>query len=439
MLINANEYERILRVNCLPDQASPANMKKAACSFASSVRSAGQHLLHNTAELPFGSATIAIRYQYNPAKYCPQPQRRLNIYLSGRSHAPENHETVPILLENCLFGKLYNFDHCNEFVIDTGIYNGCCDITRKYTILEPSVTAEMNCRIPYGGYFVIEEFLPSKNNTLIDFINFLSEVTERILVDISIEPFDISGALKAHNNYLQQLRQVNLNPNMTSSYPSGSFLANGQQGKAIIKSSHIKDPICDNSYRTNIHIYENMASQQHLIFHIRVFAETENTARMVASVFAETTLEKGNYRLASFNSEDGFFKKAVECLEKTKVLATDHKITDSQPATVHKKLLELTNLATVDELSSVFQLPIALPYTSAKTMLTDTGPPDIDPEDMIIIGNDCDFEGNSKQLLSVSCGIKLKDLAKHAFIFGKSGKGKTTICMNMIFQLNHYE
>jgi len=437
MLINANEYESILRVNCLPDAANPTNMKKAASSFASSVRSAGQHLLYNTAELPFGSATIAIRYQYNPAKYCPQPQKRLNIYLSGRSHTLENHETVPILLENCLLGKLYNFDNCDKFTIDTGIYNGCCDITRKYTVLEPSVTAEMNSQIPYGGYFVIEEFFPSKNNTLIDFINFLSDVPERILVDLSIEPFDISGTLKAHNNYLQQLRRVNLNPNMTSGYPTGSFLANSQQGKAIIKSLHIKDPICDGVYREQIHVYENMASQRHLIFHIRVFAETENTARMVASVFAENTLEQGNYQLASFNSKDGFFKKAVECLKKTKVLATDHKITDSQPTAVHNKLLELTNLATVDELGSVFQLPIAMSYSSPKVILKDTDPPDIDPDDMIILGNDYEFiaHGN-EQSMPVPRGIYIKDLNKHLLDSGKSGKGKTNTIVNLAHQLS---
>ena len=72
-------------------------------------------------------------------------------------------------------------------------------------------------------------------------------------------------------------------------------------------------------------------------------------------------------------------------------------------------------------------------------MRKDTDPPDIDPQDLIVVGSDCDFADDSfSQTNPVLRGIAVDDLVKHVFAAGKSGKGKTTICFNIIFQLIHY-
>lgn len=436
----ANRHDCILKLKFLPDPARPGNRTKAAGSFYSAVNAAGRHLLRNLANLSCGEACGAIRYVYNPANHCSSPQQRLKIYLLGHGHSLQHREHIAVLLENSPFRNLYDFDSCSEFSANTGIFNGCCDIIRKNSVVEPSVAAELNCQIPAGGYFVCEQFLPSNSNRLLEFANFLGNFTECILVDICVEPVDISGVITAHNQYLQQLRKINLNPDLAGGYSMGNWSSNNHPWKAVAQSLHIKDPLCDGLYRQHIRFHEDLTGQPHLKFHIRVFAETANTARLAASVLAETAFADGSYQLVSSERLEDFFTRAISYLENMNVLAADQKFKMSHPCDEQKTLIQLTNLATVDELSGVFQLPLAAMNTSPKTIPKDSDPPEIDPKDMIVIGSDCDFVGDSHfHTDPVLRGIAHKDLAKHVFIAGKSGKGKSTICTNILFQLNHYE
>ena len=440
MKTDANKHNCILKLKCLPDPARPVNLTKATGSFDTAVNAGSRHLLCNWAQLPSGSACVAIRYVYHPGLPGSSPQQRLKIYLLGHGHHRPQQEHIQALLKNSPFRNLYDFDNCDALSINPGIFNGGCDIIRKNSVVEPSVTSELNCQIPAGGYFVCEQFLPSKSNRLIEFVNFLENITEHVLVDICMEPVDIDDVITAHNCYLQHLRKVNLNPDLSGGYSTGNWSANNHPWKAIAQSLHIKDPLCDGIYRQHIRFHENLTSQPHLKFHIRVFAETVSTARLAASVLAETAFAEGSYQLVGSERLEDFFIRALSCLEGMNVLAPDQKFKMSHSFNGHKKLIQLINLATVDELSGIFQLPLAATNISPKTITKDTDPPEIDSKDMIVIGNDCDFAGDSNcRTALVLRGIARNDLVKHVLVAGKSGTGKSTVGINILFQLNHYE
>ena len=416
----------ILKTACLPDPTHPANIKKISGRLGETIESASEYVAHNIAELGAGSASLAVRYEYVPLSGCPQSQQRLRIYLCGMGHDSSGCEIVPVLLNNYQFKTFYRFEKCNTFRIDPKIFKSCCDIIRNYSIIKPAVTAEINSAVPSAGYLSVESFKASKKQ-LINFVNFLSDINEHVLVDIAIEPVDISNIITAHNSYLCRLRQINQNSDMLGGYLNNNLLVDNTFTPCL-KQIHTKDPVSDSVYRSQLRLAEQMSSQPHLRFHIRIYAETNPTAGFVASVFAGTVFEKGSYRLIKTDNCENLLNTSINTAN---VITVDQKLEFAGLFANYNKIIKLTNIATVDQLKSVFTLPMALPHSSPKTILKDTDPPDVDPADMIIVGKDSDFNDISP----VFRGIRIKDLVKHLLGLGKSGKGKTTECINFIIQL----
>lgn len=425
----ANQY-CILRTNCLPDPAHPENIKKTSGRFYDAVRSAFGHLANNIADLKTGSASIAVRYEYIPVS--DHPQDRLKLYLCGGSHDPKSSDNISAILNNCQPKNFYKFQSCDTFRIDVGKLKSCCDITRRCSVIKPAVEGDLNGFVPSDGYLNIEPFKPSKNNGPIGFVNFLSDIKENILVDIVIEPIDIGGVISAHNDYLCRLKQVNRSPDISGGFFNNNFSANDGLSGPAVKRIHINDPLSDGIYRDQLRLSRQMSSQRHLRFYIRVFAETENTAAAVASVLAETVFDDGSYQLVRSSASGGSLETTLKDIAAPKVTITDKQFKFTGSFADYDKLLKLGNIASADQLESIFTLPTALPHSSPKTILKDTDPPAVRPADMIVIGRDCEFD------CCVYRGIPRDALTKHVLDCGQTGGGKTTAAFLFLFQLSGF-
>jgi len=96
----------------------------------------------------------------------------------------------------------------------------------------------------------------------------------------------------------------------------------------------------------------------------------------------------------------------------------------------------LGNVAPVDELHSIFRLPVASSLGSPRCIRKDTDPDIESTGDMIVLGEDEQtIDGGGKKSNSIPRGIPLSNLPKHCAIFGVPGVGKSIASINIIRQL----
>ena len=418
----------------LPDPAYPPFRLMAGGDVRDAVWSCGEHLVRMLADFPAGSVSAAIRFIYKPLGYGEDPQQRLSIYLVGQAHCEEVSIGLSLLLKRGPFRQFHNLQPAEDAFPGLEQFEAACDVVRRQSILDPTVTPEFNPKVP-PAYYTIRSFEPRQDNDCLQIDSVLSPLEESAMLDISIEPVDIRKELGEHTRYLSRLQQVN----RYWDHDDEDVFDRDYNSTAqfSLKPLRHKDPLADDVLRDQQRFHETLVLP-HLRFHIRTFAQTPAVARLLASVAAESAFEDGSYQLFDSARGDSFFETTLKGKRDVQVVPAPamKRLLGERDIRIYDGLSDLASLAPVDQLTTAFRLPIAS-YASPCCIHKNTDPPAVSPKDLIVIGHDeqIDAGGLDDQSRLMARGLSVDCLRKHAFVCGMPGNGKSTAIFSMLLQL----
>ena len=239
-----------------------------------------------------------------------------------------------------------------------------------------------------------------------------------------MEPADVSSELKAHTGYLARLHSINRTWDQDDfsydwpsehleSDPSDSSVRRDMQR---IKPLRLYDPLADDVLRAQQRFHDEL-KKPHFLFGIKIGAATEATARLIASVFAESAFDDGSYRIFERSSQEG---------------------RTEEPTGPYADFHRLPNLATAEEIKGAFRLPVAS-YASPLCIRKNTDPPRLTVKEKVVMGFDQELvtaQGAAIGKTANEVVLALNDFTKHLFICGMSGYGKTTLGNSILIQLH---
>ncbi|MCY2928060.1 MAG: hypothetical protein NTV86_00925 [Planctomycetota bacterium] len=400
-----------------------------------------EHLPRTLAGYPPGSATAAIWLRYLPSEEGHDLRQRLSVFLLGQAHQEEVASSLSILLGCGLFRRFYDlkvFD--NEVLVPWSSFGATCDVVRRQTMIEPTVTGEHNA-YALPTYHAIRSLQPSQDNDYLRLDRALSQLKEPALVEICVEATDIHRELSAHARYLSRLQQVNRTWDCDEDDLPDETVGDGsdetRQSYRSLKPLRVRDPLADEILRQARRFHETL-SMPHLQFHIRVFAASTPVARLLASIVAESAFDEGSYQLFDSVRGEEFFASALHAHSPLHALATpiSKQLLGQRNLRLYDGLWRLANMAPVDELTSVFRFPLAS-YGSPCCIRKNTDPPVVDKDALVVLGHDVQIDADDPKAPShrVPLGIRVCDLPKGVFIGGMPGQGKTTEVLNVLIQL----
>ena len=206
-----------------------------------------------------------------------------------------------------------------------------------------------------------------------------------------------------------------------------------------LKPLRNKDPLADEILRQQQRFHETLA-EPHLRFHIRVLAQTPAVARLLASVVGESAFEEGSYQLFDYAADDPLFEEVANGRKDLRSVPAPAlaKLLGKRDIRLYDGMTGLANVAPVDQLTSVFRLPLAS-YGSPCCIRKNTDPPVQNADEMIVLGYDeqSALGSSTDEVRPLPRGIRTDLLVKHAFVAGVPGSGKTTSIINLLRQLHH--
>ena len=432
-----NSTKRSYMLSEIPDQRLPAAQLKAGGNVLSAINADAEHLLRTLSEFEPGSVSVAIRFVYDPVINGQGKQGRLRIYLTAQSHDEDASQVLSLLLDQGPFKRFYKFQVCDGQVpLAWDSFSAACDIVRRQSIHEPTVTADFNIKaLPF--YYMIDSFKPDCSNNYMSLDSMLDRLSEPAMVEVCIEPVDIAFESSQFISCISKYQSVNRTWDMDDGFINADYRSNGQDWSMAVKPLRQKEPLIDDLLRRARKFNETL-SRRHLKFNIRAVAKTQAMARLLASVVAESAFSDGSYQLFDSVKGDAFFEKIQQDEDQLKVLtvpALEQLLADRETG-LYKGLSAFGNVAPVNELHSIFRLPVASPLGSPKCIRKDTDPDIESTGDMIVLGEDeqtIDSEG--KESNSIPRGILLSNLPKHCAIFGVPGVGKSIAGINIMRRL----
>ena len=155
---------------------------------------------------------------------------------------------------------------------------------------------------------------------------------------------------------------------------------------------------------------EDMAASPHFLVNVQVLSDEETAARQILDAAASEAISEGNYELI-VEPANGTIQDVIDegfiCLS-----------SEEAP----QQLLYLPHLMTVDEIVPYATLPVLYPGEQIE-LPKETLPK---PEEGMLLGHDP--EGHE-------IAVPWKNLAKHAFLAGMPGSGKTNTMMYLISEM----
>ena len=423
------------KVTELPDPSYPKYRMAAQGDVRAAAGCDFKQLLQTLGNLEPGSTSVSLRYKFNPQKAKNDPQSRLSIYLMARTNCKNLSESLKLLIEDGPLNRFYNLEPTKYPKTYSNRLNAVCDIVRREDAVTPLHPPEFNDRIP-PFYYSLKSFDPYDDNDYLSLDRVLESVEEEVLVDVCIEPADVSNELSSHTKYLSQLESINRSWDRhedDDSDPEDYFEkdpAYHTSSRNKIKPLRYQDPLAEDIFRSQQRFHESF-SKPNFLFHIRIFAETQATARLIASTVAGSAFKGGTYRIVLYGKEHKRFNEALKSVKEICVCpAPDHELFNRKRSNFYSGLKRLSDLSTMDELVGVFRFPVAS-SSSPKCIRKNTDPSIISKGNFIIVGTDA-------QVLGLSRGLELPGTCKHGFISGAPGFGKTTCSFNIATQLHRF-
>jgi len=385
----------IYKIKEIPDRSYPRYVHTAdGGDVPSAVWSGSDQLLRALSSFPSGAASISIRYVYNPLGDGIDLQSRLSLSIIVRVKDEFIARGILPLLEHGPLRMFYTLNREKRFSGTWDRMNAACDVVRREDAVDPLHGAEFNPRIP-EFYYTLSSFEPQDRNDFLDLDRVLGVGTETAVIDICVEPVNISGELKEHTRYLDNLHHINRTWDLDVDEPDEvDFLEDGDRWRSssqhTIKPLRHKEPLSEDILRNQQPLHQTLR-KPHLLFHIRALAESEAVARLLGSMVAESAFAEGSYRLFPYTRGDGTFEEAVKRMKKGRVFAppVHEHIFKDRNASLYSGLERLGHVAPVEELSGVFRLPVAS-YGSPCCIRKNTDPKPEDIRNLIVLGYDED-------------------------------------------------
>ncbi len=267
-----------------------------------------------------------------------------------------------------------------------------CHITRSEQAIRPLHAPADNPAIP-PVYYVCRQFVPKSNNDYRGLDRILDRVTEPVLIDLMIEPADVTEERFLHSRYLARLHSINRlhgYDDEDGSVQSDPFEPDGYHRSSrsnVIQPLRRRDPIADDILSAHRRFHEAL-SQPHLAYRMRVMAQTPAVARLIASVVAESAFDEGSYGLWPFSVEStqSAQRQAYAASGEIVPLRTLDLVLGEHAAT-YRGFNRLAQVATVDELLAAFALPVAS-RSGLRCIRKNTEPPIVPREHLLILGHD---------------------------------------------------
>ena len=429
----------------IPDPQCPLLQRRAGGDVRFAVGQAFGHLLRVLSDNPPGAVCVTLRLAFTPLKEAGHVQARLVLGVLVTSQDKALRQSVAALIAQGPLSTYYPLKKGGTRDVPWGRLKACCHIVRRERRLGSLLKPEDNpMALPH--YYVADPFEPDENNDCMRLDHFLASCEENVVIDIAIEPGDVSGELRAGTACLARLSAIN----RCSYDDAGQHIADpvflGDEARQMSRPhvagrpSHMRDPLAEDVYRLQKRLNENLALP-HLRYNVRILAETAVTAGLVASTLASEAFEDGAYQVMSFSGHDPCLLETVRCAQEGTIAAvpTRNDFAEGDCPHLYKRLSRLPQLATPDELKGVFRLPIAA-YLPPRCIRRNTDPPLQTSSNLIVIGYDQEV-GHllpSGEYCGVPRGIELNSLSKHTLVCGGTGTRKTTTVVSLMPQFLHH-
>ena len=397
-----------------------------------------ENLLHSLVSLPPGSVSVNIRFLFTPKLTNGDIQSRLRIYVIAKAYNNGIKESLRLLLEGGPLTGFYEGRKIEQFEAPWEKLQSGCGIVRREDAVNPLYTSEFNDRIP-PFYYTIRSFEPNDRNDYVELDRVLNNIQEAIMIDMCVEPVDITAELSEHTRYLSILQSVNRlwgrdedeDLGLEDYFGDDSPRWRSNWTKSL-KPLRYRDPLADDILRSQQRFHETLR-QPHLLFHFTVLCETPAVAQLIVSVVANSAFKGGSYRLLPCSKGDNSFDDVLRSLKDIRVSALPAHETAFQgkDVSLYFGLSRLSHIATVDELLGAFRLPVAS-TTSPRCIPKNTDPPCESDGELFVLGLDM-------EVLTALRSIKLSQLCKHLFVSGGTGSGKTTSIQNLVLHLHEHD
>jgi len=435
----ARPYVSNYMAEVLPDQNSSRNQELANGDVRHVIFRGWEHFLRTIANMPPQSLNVSLIAAFTPRYQKGHRQSRLQFYI--RVVARDDHiaQAMDTLIRGSLLCPLYQFRRVTAIPRlgeDPPVY---CHIVRKEDFIKPLYSREFNQHIP-DWYYSIVPFVADEGNCNLEYDRVLDGVEEEVRIIIQVQPEDVLGELAASTRYFSRLQSINRSGFDDDAHTvtermdaeSGMF-ANWHDR---IGPLHRRDPMADELLRTHRRFHESLRLP-HVLFNIAAAAETEATARLVASIVGESGFAEGSYRLV-VSGKAGKASTGVSTSAETVAVGLLPVRQNHWPdgaRRTYEAFGRLSQLASVEELLGVFRLPVAS-FASPCCIRKDTDPPDLDPPKMIVLGHDQQLFAAFSRPPGTVRGLPLDRLNTHWFMAGKTRSGKTTVIVGAALQLS---
>ena len=167
-----------------------------------------EHLLRILASFSPDAVSVAIRFLFTPKPANGNLQSRLGIFVIAHVHDSGIAESLKLLLERGPLTRFYHLHRIDNFESPWEELQAGCEIVRREEAINPLHPPEFNDRVP-PGYYSIQSFEPNNRNDYLALDRVLSEIPEPVVVDIQVQPTDVSAELSNHAQYLSRLHSIN--------------------------------------------------------------------------------------------------------------------------------------------------------------------------------------------------------------------------------------
>jgi len=424
------------QISEIPDPFYPEYQMVAGGDVLAGVGGDFEHLLRTVASLPPGSVSVSIRFEYSPDPKNGDLQSRLRIYLLALVRTQAITESLRLLFEHGPLGRFYNLKRVNHDKKSWEKFKAMCEIIRREDAIEPLYPPEYNDKIP-PSYYTIQSFKPNDNNDYIGLDRVLGGIREAVIINVRVEPVDITAELSAHTRYLSLLQSINRTWDWPDDEPIPQNYFEDTADWNTDRSQNIKplryqDPLAEDILRSQQRFHETLR-QQHLQFKISVLAQKKTVAQLIGSIVAESAFEGGSYRLLSSDQKEKGFKEQMQGIHELRNLPISvyKSLFQKKEPLYYSGLLRMSHFATVEELSGIFRLPVA-PNNSPCCIRKNTDPPNETGDRFITVG----FDQNtfSQEGKGLGRGFPIIQSCKHTFLSGGTGTSKTNNTLNLIFE-----
>lgn len=417
----------------LPDPSDVLLQNAAGGDVGAAAGACSAQFLRSVAGLPQGAVTTAVRYVFCPQPENGDPQSRLRIYFLATVREQSLVKTVRALIERGPHNHFFNLRVVSAMPEPDPRVTACCTVTRREAAM-PRLLPNDHCGGDIPVYYMVQCFEPRKRSDSFTIDGVLSSLEEAASLEICVEPTDADCEKMGHARYLAQLRAVNRNrehdraeASIEADYVS-DLRGDDLQTANVIEPPHRDDQMAEEVLRNQQRVHQALQCPQ-LVFHIRARAESPETAHLLASVAAESFFGNGSYGIgnASLDSSPASTSDEGQTIMRVCPVRSHPCLFDGPARAYYRELERMGSLASVEELSSAFCLPVA-GVASPRSIRRNTDPQFQSDNAGLLIGHDAGLDASEN---AVRRSIPLSNLSKHMFVSGTPGSGKTTFLFHV--------